>query len=63
MSATTTKVWCQDCGHAKALHVLGGKHPCVLDGCVCLRFVSQAEAQEVARSLREQLSDGVKSNP
>ncbi len=56
-------VFCVDCGHAKAMHVLGGKHPCVLDGCACIRFVSPAEGQEIARGLREQMKEAASEVP
>jgi hypothetical protein len=51
MSAT---VFCADCGCRKGLHRPEGQHPCAL--CECRRFVSHAEAEEILKSIREQLA-------
>jgi hypothetical protein len=55
-----TKAWCACCGHSRALHLPTGKHLCVLDDCPCSGYVSETEAQEIARIIREALREAAR---
>lgn len=54
---TPTKAWCSCCGHARALHLPTGKHLCVLDDCPCSGYVSKSEADEISKSLKQQMEE------
>jgi hypothetical protein len=55
-----TPCFCANCGHTKSLHYGPKPHACALDQtCDCLRYVSEAEAQEIARVIREALREAV----
>ena len=47
-------VFCENCGHSKAMHYAHGNHPCVICPNECLGFVSPVDARwEQAKKLAE----------